>query len=133
MSTTDKTTKMRTTVLPKRLPRMTPTLNSTDKELGTSAKRETPYKGFNLREFGEKADRIYEQHRDKLEKKHRGEIIAIEVDSGDYFVGEEYEEVVKKARKKYPNKLFHFKRVGHDSFGKFHSPVMETDKCQIEF
>ena len=45
--------------------------------------------------------------------KHKGKIIAIEVDSGDYFMAETVREAGFQAKAKYPDKVFHFVRVGH--------------------
>ena len=38
-------------------------------------------------EMVDKGDEIYKKIKDKLEPEHKGEFIAIEVDTGDYFVG----------------------------------------------
>lgn len=35
----------------------------------------------------EKAERIYQQLRSQLEAEHKGEIVAIEPESGDFFLG----------------------------------------------
>ena len=59
----------------------------------------------------EKADQIYEKVKDELEG-HEGKLMAIEVESGDYFLGKTTTEAYKKARTKYPHKKFFFKRVG---------------------
>ena len=45
-------------------------------------------------------------------KESFGKIVAIEPESGDYFVGEDITAALVKARQKYPKKLFFFKRVG---------------------
>ncbi len=56
-----------------------------------------------------KADKIFEEASKKLNK---GEIIAIDEDSGDYAVGETVLEAYKKAAKQHPGKTFIFKRIG---------------------
>lgn len=61
------------------------------------------------------ANRIYEQFlKEKLEKRYRGKIVAIEVESGDYFLGDSEVEAYEKGRKKHPGKTFVYKRVGHE-------------------
>jgi hypothetical protein len=55
---------------------------------------------------------IYSRIRQRLEPDHRGEIVAIEVDSGDYFLGRTVTEATNEARKKHPDKVFYFVRVG---------------------
>jgi len=91
-----------------------------------SAKKKVEYyKGFNLHEFAGKAERIYENHREELEKQYQGKIVAIEVDSGDYFIGQNMDEVSKKAERKHPDKYFHYMRVGGGGVFKFHGPVFD--------
>ncbi len=61
-----------------------------------------------------RAKEIYEGRlRRSLEASHIDQFIAIEPDSGDYFIGETFDEAVKSARSKYPSKLSHTIRIGH--------------------
>ena len=63
-----------------------------------------------------KADQIYQiQLREKLEKDHKGEIVAIEIASGDFFLGKNEIEAYEKAIKKYPDKTFVYKRIGYQA------------------
>ncbi len=65
------------------------------------------------RQIADKGQEIYDRKlKSKLEPKYRGQIVAIETDSEDYFLGTSVVEVVKEARKKYPDKLFYFVRIG---------------------
>ncbi len=48
----------------------------------------------------------------ELEPEHKGEMLAVEVDSGDYFLGRTATEAYKKAKEKYPGREFAFLRVG---------------------
>jgi len=59
----------------------------------------------------DKGHAIYERIRNKL-MKDKGKIVAIEIESGDYFVGKDSIEAADKARQKYPDKLFYFMRIG---------------------
>ncbi|MBM3239143.1 hypothetical protein FJZ31_22850 [Candidatus Poribacteria bacterium] len=60
-----------------------------------------------------KGQELYDRKlRNKLEPEYRGQIVAIEIDSEDYFLGASFVEAVKKAKKKYPDKLFYFVKVG---------------------
>ena len=59
----------------------------------------------------QRAEEIYECIKGKL-KGEEGKIIAIETDSGDYFIGEDVSEACDKGRTKYPSKQFFFMRVG---------------------
>ena len=56
---------------------------------------------------------VYEQRlRALLEPTHNGQFIAIEPDSGDYFVGSTDSEVVAAARKAHPGRLPLVLRIG---------------------
>lgn len=56
---------------------------------------------------------IYQQRlKGRLEPGYHGQIAAIEVESGDYFIGQSVPQAAKKARAKYPHKLFYFVKIG---------------------
>ena len=42
---------------------------------------------------------------------YKGKIVAVEVDSGHYFLGRTHSEAGDKAKQKYPDKIFYFARV----------------------
>ena len=58
------------------------------------------------------ANEIFEKIDKELSSKYKGKIVAIDSDSGDYFLGTSELDAYKKAMKRYPNKKFVFKRVG---------------------
>ena len=64
-------------------------------------------------EMVDKGDEIYKKIKDKLEPEHKGEFIAIEVDTGDYFVGKDPIEADEKAREKHPDAVFYLARIGY--------------------
>jgi hypothetical protein len=64
-------------------------------------------------EIVEKGQRIYERIKDKLEPEHKGEIVAIEPDTGDYFLGQSVIEAIEKGRERYPDSVFHVIRIGY--------------------
>lgn len=68
---------------------------------------------INREEFGSKGEEIYKLIKPQLEPEHKGEIAAIEVESGDYFLGETVMEAGRKAKEKYPHKVFYFVRIGY--------------------
>ena len=71
-------------------------------------------------EIALKGQRIYDQNlREKLEKEHWGEIVTIEVETGDYFLGKRGIEAIKKARGKYPNAVFYSVKIGFPAVHKF--------------
>ena len=55
---------------------------------------------------------IYQRLKERLEPDHNGQIVAIEVESGDYFLDNSVVEAGKKAKEKHPDKLFYFAKVG---------------------
>lgn len=67
----------------------------------------------NVRQLSEQGERIYhEKLKRLLEPKYKGKVVAIEVESGNYFIGDSVVEALTKARQVYPEKLFHFMRIG---------------------
>ncbi len=60
-----------------------------------------------------RAKEIYEERLGtNLEVNHRDQFVAIEPDSGEFFVGETFDAAVKEARSKYPPELSHPRCVG---------------------
>ncbi len=55
---------------------------------------------------------IFEDINRKLAFQYKGKIVAIDIDSGDYFIGDSELEAYEEAIKKHPNKQFIFKRIG---------------------
>ena len=49
----------------------------------------------------------------RTEARHKGKIVAIEPESGDYFIGVTTMEALRKARNRHPGKAFVFKRIGY--------------------
>ncbi len=66
-----------------------------------------------------RAKQIYvSQLQADLEARHQDRFVAIEPESGEYFLGDTFDEAVKAARTKYPSRLSHTIRIGHR--GAFH-------------
>jgi hypothetical protein len=82
----------------------------------------------NAKRIGHEGQQVYEHLRQRLEKRYKGKIVAIEVESGDYFVGDTLQEAIQKARTKYPNKIFYSVRVGYPAVYSFSSgaPISST-------
>jgi hypothetical protein len=65
-------------------------------------------------EFVRRAEAIYDrQLRQELEVNHKDDFVAIEPESGDYFLGKSLSEAMVAARRSHPDKLAHAMRVGH--------------------
>lgn len=65
-----------------------------------------------IRKIGEKGRELFKKISEELERDYRGKFVAIEVDSGDYFVGDTSIEADEKAKEKYPDKVFYLGRIG---------------------
>ena len=63
-------------------------------------------------EFFDRGRKIYKRLKPKLEKTFNGKIIAIEVETGGYVIGENELEAAIKAKEKFPGKIFNFIRIG---------------------
>ena len=69
---------------------------------------------FSLDKFVERAKQIYkERYQMEFEKLYKNKYVAIEVDSGDYFIGDSEMEAYHKASARYPGKFFHLIWIGH--------------------
>ena len=80
------------------------------------------HKPISANQLAEVGQQLYEKRlRDKLEPRHKGKIIAIEVESGDYFIGKNLNEASLKAKQKHPNNVFYFVRVGYPAVYSFAS------------
>jgi hypothetical protein len=72
-----------------------------------------------------RATEIYDMRlRGILEADHRNAYVAVEPDSGDYFLGDTLSEAIQAARTAHPNRISFALRVGHPSA--VHLGVMST-------
>ena len=69
----------------------------------------------------EKGKSIYEKLKSKIEKKHKGEVIAIEPKSKKYVIGKDELEAALMAVQKFPGKAFAFFRIGYPVLHKLRS------------
>ena len=66
----------------------------------------------NMGEFIAKSKEIYLGIQEELESEHEGEVVAIDPESGDYFLGRTLGEANERAFAQYPDKLLCFVRIG---------------------
>lgn len=64
-------------------------------------------------EISKKGQRVLEAISEELAKQHFGRFIAIEVDSGEYFIGDTVIDATRKAQAKHPGKIFFLGRIGY--------------------
>ncbi len=70
----------------------------------------------NSENVAREARRIYEERlRASLEESHMNEFVAIEPISGEYFLGRTLSDAIGASRTKYPDRLAHALRVGHNA------------------
>lgn len=63
-----------------------------------------------------RASEIYEKRlRAQLESKHFHDFVAVEPDSGDFFLGETLSEAIQAAKRAYPDRLSFALRIGDPS------------------
>jgi hypothetical protein len=68
----------------------------------------------NLDELARKAESIYERSlKSQLEAAHENEFLAIEPESGGYYLGSTLSDAINAARTAHPERLCHTMRVGH--------------------
>lgn len=78
-------------------------------------------------EIAHKGEEVYRKISGKLEKKNLGSFIAIEVESGKYFIGQTQVEAIEKAKKSFPNKIFYLIKVGFPAamnFSSYQHPLL---------
>lgn len=77
-------------------------------------------------EIAHKGEEIYQKISKQMEKKYLGSFMAIEVESGKYFLGQTQVEAIEKAKKHFPAKIFYLMKVGFPAavtFSGYHQPL----------
>lgn len=70
--------------------------------------------------IAEAAKKIYQETlRESLEVSHLNQFVAIEPFSGDYFIGTTLSAAIGASREKYPDRLPHTLRIGHNAAVEF--------------
>lgn len=70
-------------------------------------------KRIDKNEFVNKGKKIYKRLKSELEAKYKGKVIAIDVESGNYVIGEDELNAALNARRLFPDKVFYFIRIGY--------------------
>jgi hypothetical protein len=81
------------------------------------------YSPRRIRESAKTAKQLFEKIDPQLRAQHHGKFIAIDADSGEYFLGDTIVEADKHARAKHPGKVFYVGRIGYPAAIKFHGHV----------
>ena len=73
----------------------------------------------NTKEIGRKGRKILETISENLKKEHFGKAVAIDIETGNYFIGDTGIEATQKAREKHPNKVFSLGKIGYSTYASF--------------
>ncbi len=83
-------------------------------------------KDIDINTISIKGEDIYsKKYKKKLEKTAKGKIAAIEVESGDIFIGDSAMQAAMFAREKYPEKIFYFIRIGYPALHSIKGVVLK--------
>ena len=64
--------------------------------------------------IAEKGEDIYlRKLKESLEREHKGEFVAIDIQTEKYFLGKSPEEALEKAKQEVPDRIFHLIRIGY--------------------
>ncbi|MBM4031232.1 MAG: hypothetical protein FJ291_05535 [Planctomycetes bacterium] len=71
------------------------------------------------RELGRRGREYYDRFlREKLEPQHKGKFLALEVETGEYELGDTTLEALDRAEAKHPDSVFCILRVGYRTAGR---------------
>jgi hypothetical protein len=72
-------------------------------------------KDQSLQNIADKGASLYEGAKERYEIGSKGKFLAIEVEKGNFYLGETSKEAVEKARAENPGKLFYVVKIGFNS------------------
>ena len=74
-----------------------------------------------------RGDQLYQEKlKPVLEPAENGRFVAIDVESGEYFIGDTILQAHEEAYKRFPNKVLHTIRIGHEGIFKLSSMVRSS-------
>jgi len=77
-----------------------------------------------LQEIVDKGSALYEAVKGQYEPHDKGKFLAIEVEKGNFYIGDTTREAIGKARAANPGKLFYLVRIGFSSMEVLTTPFM---------
>jgi hypothetical protein len=75
--------------------------------------REDLIKNADIEKIAEEGQKIYDKIKIKYEPEHNGEFLAIEIESGQVYLGKTSAEAVEIARGKHKDKVFYVVKIGY--------------------
>lgn len=81
-----------------------------------------------LSEFAQKGEALYQSRvlPEISEEKLKGKFVAIDVDTGKYFIDDLDVKAIMRARREFPNRKFYLKRIGYRAVYKHHGIVKKS-------
>lgn len=73
---------------------------------------ESNVKVINKDFIAHKSEAIYQKIKTEMEANHKGEFLAIDPESGDYYLGKTSLEAILNGGKEHPNSVFYIIRIG---------------------
>jgi hypothetical protein len=86
---------------------------------------------FNPNTIANAGEEIYKKLRADLEASHRGEFVAIGIDTKKFYLGANPEEALQTARAAEPNGVFHLIRVGFPGAFRISHAIQRTDSSRL--
>lgn len=80
------------------------------------------YQPPDIRNIAQTGRQLFEKLDPALRQQYHGKFMAIEVESGDYFIGETMIDADTQARAQYPGKVFYVGKIGYRAAMKFRGP-----------
>lgn len=71
-------------------------------------------KKSDIQRIAEEGARIYEKIKINYDPKEKGKFLAIDIDSGEAYLGNTSAEALELAREHHPNKVFYVVKIGFD-------------------
>ncbi len=86
-----------------------------------------------LSEFAQKGEEIYKQQilPEISEEKLKGKFVAIDVDTGKYYIDRTLIQAVTQAQRDFPNKKFYMKRVGYRAVYSHKGIVIKSPAAEV--
>lgn len=75
------------------------------------------HRTVDIHRIASEGDAIYEEIKERYLNEHKGEFLAINIDTKETFLAETNAEAAEKARSKYPETVFYVLRIGHAAVG----------------
>jgi hypothetical protein len=86
-----------------------------------------------LSEFAQRGEEIYKQHILPAisEEELKGKFVAIEVESGKYFIDDRDIKAIVRAQREFPDKKVYLKRIGYRAVYKHHGIVKKASPAGV--